>query len=107
MEENLLKIVNHYGINNQLRKFNEECFELIEAIFQYEEQKRVCEEFCSRLHCDKDREHIIEEMADVTVMLNQFKKYYCITDKDLVEVTKFKIARQLERIKNETVAKNE
>lgn len=102
--EDLLKIVNHYGINNQLRKFNEECFELEEAIITY--QKLYDESCCSIVSVSKfaeEREHIIEEIADVTVMLNQFKKYYCITDKDLVEVTKFKIARQLERIKNETI----
>ena len=103
--EDLLKIVNHYGINNQLRKFNEECFELEEAIINYEQEKALNELLCIEI-IDSDtlkKKHITEEIADVTVMLNQFKKYYCITDKDLVEVTKFKIARQLERIKNETI----
>ena len=29
MKDKLLKIINHYGINSQLKKFNEESYELI------------------------------------------------------------------------------
>ena len=32
MKNNLLKIINHYGISNQLKKLSEEIFELQEAI---------------------------------------------------------------------------
>lgn len=32
MKEKLLKIINHYGVNNQQRKLAEEHFELQEAI---------------------------------------------------------------------------
>ena len=78
MSEKLLKIIDNYGVMPQLKYFQSEVFELNEAIFQYEEQKRVCEQCCSRLHCDKEREHIAEEIADVEVMLLQFKEYYHI-----------------------------
>ena len=36
MKEDLLKIISNYGTINQLKKLNEECYELIEAIFYYE-----------------------------------------------------------------------
>lgn len=108
MEEDLLKIVSHYGINNQLRKFNEECFELIEAIITYQKlYDESCRSGVSVSKFAEEREHIIEEMGDVTVILGELKKYYCITDEDLEKIRKFKVARQLERIKNETAAKNE
>ena len=106
MEEDLLKIVNHYGINNQLRKFNEECFELNEAILDFEFSK---EKFPKQHEIAKDvaLEHIAEEMADVMVLLEQFKLFYGITIEEITEVFWAKVARQLERIKNETVAKDE
>lgn len=75
-----LKILTHFGIKNQLRKFNEESYELIEAIYQ------------------NDRKLIIEEMGDVLFLINQFKALYEITDDDLVPVMEFKRNRTLERI---------
>ena len=41
MDEQLLKIINHYGINNQQRKLEEEIFELQEAITIYELKNSV------------------------------------------------------------------
>lgn len=100
MEEELLKIIEHFGVNIQQRKLAEEAFELNEAIFQYEEQKRVCEEFCSRLHCDKEREHIAEEIADVCVILRQFMEFYNITQDEISERMANKIKRTFERIES-------
>ena len=78
-----------------------EMFEFIEAIFQYEEQKRACLETCSRLHCDKEKEHIEEEYADLMVMLEQFHAYYDLDDMHISEVMHQKIDRQLDRIEKE------
>ena len=103
MKNDLLKIINNYGVNNQLRKFNEECFELIEAIFQYEEQKRVCDICCNNEHSDRELEHVIEEMADVQVVLDQLQHYFGIEDKDIWDVMKFKIDRQLKRMEANNV----
>ena len=102
MEEKLLKIISFYGVNNQLRQFNEECFELIEAIFQYDAQKEACENIgCSRLHIDKCKEHIAEEIADVMVMLCQFKEHYKIDGNEIMKIMNEKIDRQLKRIEEE------
>lgn len=99
MEEKLLKIINHYGINNQLKKLNEEAFEVIEAIRDYEEQKQACENIgCNEIHVDKCREHIAEEIADICVMLLQFKEYYHIDGNDILRIMEQKINRQLNRI---------
>ena len=102
MKEDLLKIINHYGVRNQLKKFNEECFELIEAVNDYEKQVEVCENMgCSRIHADFQLEHMAEEIADIQVMLDQIKYYYGIKDEDICNMMKFKIQRQLDRINNE------
>ena len=102
MKEELLKIINHYGARGQLRQFNEESYELIEAIRDYEEQKEACENIgCSRIHIDKCREHITEEIADCYVILKQFQYYYGINREEIRKIMNFKIDRQLERIERE------
>lgn len=102
MKENLLKIIKHYGVNNQQRKLEEEVFELQEAIFQYNAQKEACEIVgCSKPHVSKCKEHLAEEIADIAVLLNQFIDYYDLDGEKIQEIADYKIKRQLERIKNE------
>lgn len=93
MREDLLKIIKHYGVNAQQRQFAEEIFELQEAITAYENDYEGLYTYGT--------EHIAEEIADVLVLLNQFKAYYNISDTTLLVFMKGKIDRQLERIKNE------
>lgn len=94
MEEELLKIIKHYGINNQQRKLEEEVFELQEAITAYENDYEG-------LNMGNDTNHIAEEIADVAVLLNQFIDYYDLDSEKIQEIANYKIRRQLERIKNE------
>lgn len=91
MEQDLLGIINNYGYRNQLRKLNEECYELMESIRDYEDPG-------ARFALKK---HIIEELADVTVMLKQFQAYYGITDEEIEEVMLYKIERQKKRMEDE------
>lgn len=101
MKEKLLKIIKFYGVNNQQRKLMEEIFELQEAIFEYENSGwDFSDEDCEDIERDY-KYHIAEEIADVQVMLNQFKEYYEITDEQIEGIMNYKIDRQLERIKNE------
>ena len=90
MKEDLLKIINHYGINKQLKYIHSEYFELDEAILNY-------------IKRDEDREHIGEELSDCFVMLKQFQYYYGIEDKDIERIMKYKIGRQLKRIDEENI----
>ena len=97
MQNNLLKIINHYGVLNQLKYFQSEVFELNEAIIKFENstKENTDEEYIKGLM------DIAEEIADVLVMLLQFKEYYAVLD-DMVElIMKKKINRQVERIKSE------
>ena len=45
--------------------------------------------------------HIAEEIADVMVMLEQFKLHYGISSEEVTKIFWEKVDRQLERIKNE------
>lgn len=78
-----IEIINHYGYKHQIRKLAEEQYELIEALFE------------------NDKDHITEEIADCLVLINQFKAYYGIEDKDIQEVYDYKITRQERRIEDE------
>lgn len=78
-----IEIINHYGYKHQIKKLAEEQFELIEALFE------------------EDEDHITEEIADCLVLINQFKAYYGIKDKDIQKVYDYKIARQERRIADE------
>ena len=44
---------------------------------------------------------LAEEIADVMVLLNQFKAYYNIPNETILVFMRDKVNRQLERIKNE------
>ena len=92
MKKDLLKIINHYGLMPQLKYFQTEVFELNEAIINAEYLP---------FKDENDIEHITEEIADVLVMLSQFKEYYHIEEKDILKIMEEKIERQLKRIENE------
>ena len=81
MNDNLLTIFNTYGKSHQVSKLLEEVGEFIETVI------------------NEDKENMVQEMADVVVMLKQFQYYYGITDEEIINNMQFKIKRQLERIK--------
>lgn len=100
MKEDLLKIIQHYGVNAQQRQFAEEVFELQEVITIYELKNSVQYEI-PLTELIETKEHLTEEYADVFVMLLQFMLYYDIDTDELNKMIDQKIKRQLERIKNE------
>lgn len=78
-----IEIINHYGYRHQIRKLAEEQYELIEALFE------------------EDEDNITEEIADCLLLINQFKAYYGIKDEEIGEIYAYKIARQEGRIADE------
>lgn len=96
MKKDLLKIIYHYRVRPQLKHFQSEVFELIEAIIDYQ----YIEVYSGTPAQKAQKKHVAEEIADVLVMLNQFKEYYNIKDNQIKQIMKEKIVRQLERIEN-------
>lgn len=93
-KEDFEKIVEYYGMREQLKYFQSEVFELNEAILanRYDTEGVTIDGYV---------EHIREEIADVMVMLKQFQYYFEIPDEEIKSVMKFKVDRQLERIEKE------
>lgn len=100
MKEKLLEIMNHYGINKQLKYIHSEYYELDEAITTHELKKSVEYEI-PLTEIIGTQEHITEELADVMVMLKQIQYFYRIDDKEIEKIMKYKIDRQLSRIEKE------
>ena len=80
---NIKIIADHYGINPQLDQMQEECAELIVAINKHKRYGKS--------------EQVIEEIADVELMLEQLK-YLLNCDGEVQKIKKQKIERQLDRI---------
>lgn len=99
MEEKLLKIINTYGVIPQLKYFQSEIFELNEAIIGYENDYEG-------FNLGNDTNHIAEEIADVMVMLEQFKLYYGISSEEVTNIFWSKVDRQINRIENDSNNKN-
>lgn len=105
MKEKLSKIINYYGPKKQLKYFQSEIFELNETIIlanNHEALFELSEPLGKIIGCDFSYvENIKDEMADVLVMLLQFKEFYNIKDNEIKQIMNQKIERQLERIDNE------
>ena len=98
MKEKLLKIINTYGVIPQLKYFQSEVFELNESIINYNNAKesKYTQDFISL------KKHITEEIADVMVMLEQFKLYYGISSEEITNIFWSKVDRQINRIENDS-----
>ena len=101
VEDKLLKIINTYGVIPQLKYFQSEVFELNEAIMQLEHYEEYANDQDYQTTLKKQKAHIAEELADCYVMLEQFRRYYEISNEEIVKIMKEKIYRQLTRIESE------
>lgn len=96
-DEKIRKIADHYGMESQIDIMQEECAELVQAVSKYKRGK------------DDDFSHLLEEMADVMIMIEQvlylidnrmnaegssaYYRYFAFFDK--------KLDRQIKRIEDE------
>lgn len=87
MNEDYKKIADHYGLRRQLWQTVEEMAELTQVICK-----------TGRYDMDTVRDHLAEEVADVSIMIDQLE--YLLGDNMIAKIREEKINRQLERIKN-------
>ena len=88
----------YYGYDVQSNQLVEECAELIQAVNKYRRAWGVVQE-------NKDEEQValdnlVEEMADVEIMLEQIKDLLQIPEEDIQAMKVYKINRTRERINN-------
>ena len=95
MEETLknnIKIVEHYGYEKQIPVWIEEMSELTKELCKWQRKGSLHPELI---------DNIKEEIADVTICLDQIKYLLHYTEDSLMEEYKYKVDRQLDRIANE------
>lgn len=92
ISEELKQIAEYYGWDAQSNMLIEECAELIQAVNKY---KRV-EDSLVRLNIAFD--NLVEEIADVEIMLEQIKHLMQVPEEDIHIAKVFKIIRTKERI---------
>ena len=66
-----------------------------------EEMAELTKEICKDFRGKGNREHILEEIVDVSIMLEQLQIIYGISTAEMFEVVESKIKRLEERLKGE------
>lgn len=96
-----LDIINHFGYRNQMKKLNEETYELLEAVDNYEDASMEFnndEDYYGVEEMKIFRDHIVEEMGDVLILLTEFIARYDIEKYELDKWMDYKLERTLDRI---------
>ena len=95
------EIINHFGVRNQMKKCNEEMFEFLEAVDNYEDGMLEIENphaYIGEGELRILREHVVEEMGDVLLLLTQFIALYEIDKVELDNTMDYKLDRTLRYI---------
>lgn len=100
MKEKTLRIINHYGLINQLKKLNEEVYELIEA-------ETEAYYTLNTTNYEKLIDHILEEYADVQTVLEQHRLYWELSLEDAKEILNYKVERTNKEIDEELLRSTE
>lgn len=85
MIRDIVRLLDHYGIDNQINQTIEELSELIQALTKYKRGLYTID-------------NISEEIADVEIMIKQIKLALSIDQEDVESIMIRKIERQLKRI---------
>lgn len=95
MKTKLLRIFNHFGIETQKRKLNEECYEFLQAVAEWQNNPSPT-----------NVQHVVEELADCLVVLKQFQHHFGIDEQTIKEWCDYKTERTLKRIESKTLTDN-
>ena len=97
-EQKIQYIADHYGYEPQSRQLIEEMAELTVAL---NKAWRKTFDTVDKIPNMDDEERIVEEIADVEIMITQIEYLLGISAMELNNMIEQKLNRQLERIKNE------
>ena len=83
--EDWLKIIKQHGMDNQIKHWFSEVYELVQAIERYDGSLNA-------------RRHVIEELADNFNFLKQIQTWFDIRDNEVENIQRFKNARTLDEM---------
>ena len=97
MRDRYLSVMDYFGVRKQMKKLNEECYELVEAIDNYEDYVAFGDGYNrDEISASAEtvfRDAIVEEMGDLLNVCTQFILRYGITQDELDLVMNFKLER--------------
>ncbi len=93
-----IDIANALGPESQLRQLMEECCELSVSANKMIRLQKKASTICDRM---KARNHLVEEMGDVLVVIDQIKSLLKITESELSDTMEGKVDRTWKRITEE------
>lgn len=88
MKEDWLKIVEHFGLDEQIKHWFTEIYELVQAIERYDGSL-------------ESKQKITSELADNYNFLGQFQQHFEITDIEIKMEQKYKNERTLKKMEEE------
>lgn len=99
------RIIEYYQTRKQLKKLSEEVYELQESILDLSEfiandisEKNKVNHSNAKIFFKR---HVEEEIADVMVLLEEFKIYFDLNYSNILKIMKYKVDRQNKRIDGE------
>lgn len=103
------EIINRFGFRAQMKKLNEEVYEFLEAVDNYEDanMEQGDEPYYTTEEMNIFRDHVVEELGDVLILLTQFIARYKIEKEELDVWMDSKLERTMERIKTGYYEKGE
>ena len=99
ISEELKRVADYYGYEEQSNQLIEECAELIQALNKYRRSGGKGQK--TDIRTDLAFFNIVEEVADVEVMLEQIKYLLKISEDDILAVKQLKAVRQRNRMQGE------
>lgn len=107
MDERLIAISKYFGVETQETKLMEECSELIQSVAKLhgkllqiaKDQANDIEARYDKLELDDLVGNVVEEMADVQILINQIAILY-EAEAELDYDIEYKLNRTINRIKN-------
>lgn len=97
-EQKIQYIADHYGYDPQSRQLIEEMAELTVAL---NKAWRKTFDTVDKIPNMDDEERIVEEIADVEIMITQIEYFFGVSAMKLNNMIEQKLNRQIERIKQE------
>lgn len=87
--------------DNKIEKLITHAGETLTKYIIQEELGELSHEISKDLRGGLNREHLLEEMADVYIVLNMAQKIYKVSDEELHNEVNIKMTRNLKRAKEE------
>lgn len=94
------EVISMYGTDEQMRVAQEECAELIQAISKYHRAQMSTDSRNKKHLVDRSTKNLIEELADVSIMVDQLK---LIVKGNHTEVRAAKVKRISDRVNKDAL----